>query len=145
MWAIVRDITERKRSIFQRDMLISELEKSVAGEVEARIQVEKKQEELAEALVLAEESNRLKNEFLTIISHELRTPLHGILGYAQILVDDKSLTVEQREQMDYILQSGDRLMNVLNELLEISLIETQKAMIESQSFNIPNLFWFVRN
>lgn len=139
MWAIVRDITERKRSIFQRDMLISELEKSVAGEVNARVELEKKQEELTKALVLAEESNRLKNEFLTIISHELRTPLHGILGYAQILVDDKSLTPEQQEQIDYILQSGDRLMNVLNELLEISLIETQKGVVETQAFTIQTM------
>ena len=74
-----------------------------------------------------------------MLFRSLRTPLHGILGYAQILVDDKSLTPEQQEQIDYILQSGDRLMNVLNELLEISLIETQKGVVETQSFTIQTM------
>jgi len=82
------------------------------------------QEELIEAKERAEESDRLKTAFLASMSHEIRTPMNGILGFAELL-KESDLTGEQQQQyIDIILQSGDRMVNLINELVDISKIET---------------------
>src|SRR4029079_16771013 len=71
----------------------------------------------------AEAATRAKSEFLANMSHELRTPLNGVLGYAQLLQREAGLTARQRVALDAITKSGSHLLDVINEILDLSKIE----------------------
>lgn len=74
----------------------------------------------------AEEANRLKTSFLANMSHEIRTPLNGILGISQIIEDEYGQDEGLREYLELIKESGDRLLNTINSVLDISKIEANK-------------------
>lgn len=91
--------------------------------------------ELAEARDLALAANRAKSTFLANMSHELRTPLNGILGYAQILGRDKTLTEKQREGVKIIQRSGDYLLTLINDILDLSKIEAGRVELYAVDFH----------
>jgi CheY-like chemotaxis protein/nitrogen-specific signal transduction histidine kinase len=95
--------------------------------------------EAREARAAAETANRAKSEFLANMSHELRTPLNGILGYAQILKRDHSLTEEQQAGVEVIRRSGEHLLRLINDILDLSKIEAQKFEIHAARFQLPEL------
>ncbi len=78
----------------------------------------------------AEESDRLKSAFLANISHEIRTPMNGILGFAQLLKEPHLTGEEQAEYIDLIMQSGDRMLSLINNLINISRIEAGETMLQ---------------
>jgi PAS domain S-box-containing protein len=88
------------------------------------ITAQKRAEHAEKAKIEAELANRAKSAFLANMSHELRTPLNGILGYAQILATDNNLTVHQQEGVKIIRQCGEYLLTLINDILDISKIET---------------------
>ncbi|MDI1247585.1 MAG: ATP-binding protein [Lacunisphaera sp.] len=79
--------------------------------------------ELAVARDEAEAANRAKSTFLAHMSHELRTPLNGVIGYAQVLLNDRALTGPQRERAHIVHASGTHLLRLINEVLDFSKIE----------------------
>jgi len=83
-----------------------------------------------EARNLAEAANRAKGEFLANMSHELRTPLNGILGYAQILECDATLSERQRERVASIRHSGEHLLTLIEDTLDFARIEAGKLRVE---------------
>lgn len=83
-----------------------------------------------EARNLAEAANRAKGEFLANMSHELRTPLNGILGYAQILECDATLSERQRERVAVIRHSGEHLLTLIEDTLDFARIEAGKLRVE---------------
>lgn len=83
-----------------------------------------------EARRAAEAANRAKGEFLANLSHELRTPLNGILGYAQILRRDDTLTARQRNGVAVIQQSGEHLLTLIDETLDFAKVEAGKLRVE---------------
>lgn len=100
---------------------------------------ERAQLELEEEKKLAETANQAKSEFLSSMSHELRTPLNAILGFSQLLeMDDDPLTDEQQENVAYISSSGQHLLTLINEVLDLSAIEAGKANILISSINLRN-------
>jgi diguanylate cyclase (GGDEF)-like protein len=82
---------------------------------------------LASALETARAASAVKTRFLSAASHELRTPLNGILGWAQLMLRDKSLAPDHREQVKIISEAGEHLAGVVGRLLEISTIEAGRA------------------
>ncbi|MGE0085647.1 MAG: response regulator [Desulfococcaceae bacterium] len=93
--------------------------------------------ELETAKERADAANRAKSEFLAHMSHELRTPLNGILGYAQILRQDRSLTESQRAGIEIIERSGNHLLSLLNDILDLSKIEAGKMELHPVPISFP--------
>lgn len=101
-------------------------------------EIKRKEFELKLAKENAEEMNRLKSSFLANMSHELRTPLTGILGFTEILKDEVS-DDGQREMIEYIKMSGQRLLSTFNSILDLSSIEANKYKIIYSDINIYDL------
>jgi len=95
--------------------------------------------ELSAAKDEADKANRAKTTFLATISHEIRTPMNAMLGYAQILRRDPTLGERQRAQIEVILGSGDHLLSLLNNVLEMSRIEAGRAELNLAPFDLSAL------
>ncbi len=86
----------------------------------------------------AETANRAKSTFLATMSHEIRTPLNGVLGMAQAMAADE-MTPLQRGRLDVVRQSGETLLCILNDVLDLSKIEAGKLELEEAAFDISDL------
>lgn len=96
----------------------------------------KLEENLAAAKIKAQESDRLKTAFLANMSHEIRTPMNAIIGFLDLLKDSQ-LTMEERTQfLDVISRSGDRLLNTINDIIEISIIESDQSPLSLSDIDL---------
>ncbi len=116
--------------------------KTIRGAVISHIDISdrKKMElELEKAKDQAQSSNSAKSEFLANMSHEIRTPMNAILGYAQILLRDKTLSERQKKSVKTISNSGNHLLGLINEILDISKIEAGKMELNQTNFDLQEL------
>jgi signal transduction histidine kinase/AmiR/NasT family two-component response regulator len=104
------------------------------AELEAR--VAKRTFELAEASRRAEEASRAKSEFLANMSHEIRTPLNGIIGSTDLLLQRRDLPEPAREHVRLISDSGDLLLRLLSDILDLSKIEAGQVQLERHPFEV---------
>ena len=99
-------------------------------------QTQKQSEELQAAVIAADAANRAKSEFLSSMSHELRTPLNAILGFTQMMSRDRSLKQEQKENLRIINSAGEHLLELINDILEMSKIEAGRTALNLRNFDL---------
>ncbi len=94
---------------------------------------------LEQATTRAEIANRAKSQFLTNMSHELRTPLNAILGFTQVMSYDSDTPTEFQEYLNIINHSGEHLLELINDVLEMSRIEAGQLVLAESRFSLPHL------
>ena len=119
----------------------AELERQQAEDILSDLLVQTQQQsiELEKARDAAEAANRAKSEFLANMSHELRTPLNAILGFTQIMSHDTLLNLQNREYVNIINRSGQHLLDLINDVLEMSKIEAGGLKLHSTAFDLYRL------
>jgi PAS domain S-box-containing protein len=97
------------------------------------------EEALREAKLAADAANRAKSTFLANMSHEIRTPLNAVLGYTQLLQRDPSVGAAQQRHLEVILRSGDHLLALINDVLEMSKIEAGFRVLDLGTVDLGSL------
>ncbi|MEG4987472.1 response regulator [Microcoleus sp. BR0-C5] len=127
--AAFQDISDRK----QAEKILADYHHTLEAQIDERT------EQLQQAALAAQAANKAKSTFLANMSHELRTPLNSILGFAQIMEPSPNLTVENRENMRIIRRSGEHLLTLINEVLDLSKIEAGRMTLDSKNFDLYRL------
>jgi PAS domain S-box-containing protein len=159
--AVKEDITEHKQILnelvvantalaFQNEEKEKRAAELIIANSELAFQNEEKEKRAAELIAAkehAEESDRLKSAFLANMSHEIRTPMNGILGFAGLLKEPGLTGEKQQKYIKIIEKSGDRMLNIINNIVDISKIESglmkvylKETNINEQIENINNFF-----
>ncbi|MEM9271960.1 MAG: ammonium transporter [Cyanobacteria bacterium P01_F01_bin.143] len=102
-------------------------------------EVQQRTAELSIAKTQAEKANQAKSRFLANMSHELRTPLNAVLGFTQLMSRDSNLTTKQKENLNIINSSGKHLLSLINEILDLSKIESGQMTFNANIFDLPSL------
>jgi PAS domain S-box-containing protein len=114
--------------------------RDVTKEYAAQQALREKSVELESAMSVAERANLAKSEFLSSMSHELRSPLNAILGFAQLIESDSPPpTPAQMERVSQILQAGWHLLTLINEILDLSVIESGKVSLSRESVSLTEV------
>jgi two-component system, NarL family, sensor histidine kinase BarA len=103
------------------------------------VDLDRKVDELAQANMALYESNRLKSDFLATMSHELRTPLNSILGFSEVLLSGNQLTDKQLRWVGNIQSSGEKLLNLINDILDLAKIEAGKMHVRLEDFSVHDV------
>ena len=114
------------------------------GEVRKLITVDSDITELVKARKEAEQANRAKSKFVANVSHEIRTPMNSILGFSELLITDESDS-EKLDNIYAIKQAGSSLLNLINDILDLSKIESNKLEIDNQTFDVLETIDTVEN
>ena len=132
-------IIANKELAFQNDEKGKRAAELILANNELVFQNEEKEKRAAELVIAkehAEQSDRLKSAFLANMSHEIRTPMNGILGFASILKEADLSGEEQREFLELMEQSGVRMLNIINDIVDISKIESGLMEVHLKESNI---------
>lgn len=123
------DYQKQNRQITQQNQNLLELHRELQEKAE-ELEIQKRK---------AEESTTLKTRFLALISHELKTPLNAILGLTELVAGDESIRKKNRNRLEVVLKSGKRLLNLINDILDISKIEAGRMEVREVHFYIDDL------
>ncbi len=127
--AAIQDISERKEA----ERVLANYQRTL------ECQIVERTEQLQEAALAAEAANRAKSTFLANMSHELRTPLNAILGFTQVIEASPNFTTEDQENIKIIYRSGEHLLTLINQALDLAKIESGRMNLEINNFDIYRL------
>ncbi len=131
--ALAKSKDELELQVTARTAELSQTNSALEQQIHVRQEAQRAEERSRE---VADQANRAKSDFLANMSHEFRTPLNGILGYTQILKRDLTLGENQQKGVKIIHQSGNHLLALVNDMLDLSKIEARKIDINLQTFNL---------
>ncbi|MEM8952896.1 MAG: ATP-binding protein [Verrucomicrobiota bacterium] len=147
--ASVEPFTETKLEFFravQESICIALIAAQSQDELKSLLEQTQTQAiELADAQKTADAASKAKSDFLSNMSHELRTPLNGVLGYVQVLQRDQSLGPRQKESLEAINNCGAHLLNLINNILDLSKIEAGKLELAPKPTDLNQLIQGVRD
>jgi signal transduction histidine kinase/ActR/RegA family two-component response regulator len=128
--------------LFYTGLLLLYFEKLVADNRDRSFQLEAANQQLARAKAAADEANQAKSAFLSSMSHELRTPLNAILGFAQLLNAGymRPKLAQQKEYIGYIIKSGNHLLTVINEILDLAKVEAGAVALTPEPLELDEIF-----
>jgi len=151
MFGTMNDITERKRAqkIFEENekWLKEQNEEYQAINEELIVssaRIAEINKELRKAKEKAEESDKLKSAFLANMSHEIRTPMNGLVGFSELLLQKDSDDETRKQYANIIKSSCNQLLSIINDVVDISKIETNQVVISERQFNLYHLLNSIR-
>jgi signal transduction histidine kinase/CheY-like chemotaxis protein/predicted hydrocarbon binding protein len=118
---------------------VQTLHKKIDYDIPTFFERKKVEEEMQNAKLMAEESDKAKSEFLANMSHEIRTPMNTIIGYVDLMLKDK-VSLEHREYLETLKDSGKLLLNLINDILDVSKIEAGQLVVENMAFSLKEMF-----
>ncbi|PKL16732.1 MAG: hypothetical protein CVV49_14530 [Spirochaetae bacterium HGW-Spirochaetae-5] len=139
---LVSAVDNLEQKVRERTIELDGVNKNLQKEIDIRKKIE---DELLAAKLEAEHASSAKGTFLASMSHEIRTPLNAILGYSQILLRQKTLAPESRREIEIINSSGEHLLDLINEILDMSKIEAGKIEIINETFNLNMVMKQIEN
>ncbi|MCL3781626.1 response regulator [Prolixibacteraceae bacterium JC049] len=117
----------------------SKLEEEIKERKKIETLLRKRNRELARAIKKAEEADQLKSSFLANMSHEIRTPMNSILGFTDLISDSTIQAKEKEVYVQLINKAGNQLLNLINDIVDLSKIEANQIVIKEHSFNLNEL------
>jgi signal transduction histidine kinase/CheY-like chemotaxis protein len=136
-YLVINNLSKTNRSIIR---LLENFTEELESKVEDRTnELVNSMYEAEKARVKAEEANKAKSRFLANMSHELRTPLNAVLGFTQIMSRDRSLSEDNQNNLGIISRSGEHLLKLINDILEMSKIEVGQITLNKNSFDLDRL------
>ncbi|WOD39613.1 PAS domain S-box protein [Nodosilinea sp. E11] len=136
---LLQQIADQLAIAIQQASLFEQLQQELTERQQAQQQLSERNQELAVANQDLSRATRLKDEFLANMSHELRTPLNIILGFAQLLNADRSLPAQQRDYVNIMYSSGNHLLHLINDILDLSKIEANRITLDPESIDLLSL------
>ena len=142
IFAMLANLRERERIIAQKSLAEAESATLTQQLKDEKVRLLSLVGELNRAKRSADEANRAKSEFLASMSHELRTPLNAILGFSEVIKEELFGPVGQAKYVDYahdVHSSGQHLLDLINDILDISKIDAGKVELREENISIPGL------
>jgi len=140
--AVVVQSYDNQDAYDEKDKQILEF---VSHQISISIERKKAEQELNEALIRAKESDRLKSAFLANMSHEIRTPLNSIIGFSDLLLNPDFELTQHKEFAELINNSGNSLLLIINDIMDISKIEAGLVQLKKKVFSVQNLIAEIQN
>ena len=122
-----------------------EISRNITDRMQITRKLEAANKTLKETKEAAEAANLAKSTFLASMSHELRTPLNAVLGFAQLMQNSREVTPEQRTNLEIITRSGIHLLNLINNVLDISKIESGRVELEESPHDLHQMIQEIRS